>query len=207
MIAALYVQTGGCYFGTPGVDPWDEPRDARLYAGPFSVVAHPPCERWGRYWFGSPSSPVRLKLGDDGGCFKAALASVRRWGGVLEHPEASAAWQHFGLTPPTKGGVDCRGGFPRLVLLCRARPLRARGPQGNVVVRRRRCLASGAALGLLRGARGGYPRGRKAVAPTAGGYAGRLPGSAALDCSEFDSAGPLGAVISLDVLKGPCVCN
>ena len=33
MIAALYVATGGCYFGLDGVDPWDEARDARLYAG------------------------------------------------------------------------------------------------------------------------------------------------------------------------------
>lgn len=28
MIAALYVAEGGCYFGLPDVDPWDEARDA-----------------------------------------------------------------------------------------------------------------------------------------------------------------------------------
>jgi sterol desaturase/sphingolipid hydroxylase (fatty acid hydroxylase superfamily) len=28
-IAALFVETDGCYFGLDGVDPWDEPRDAR----------------------------------------------------------------------------------------------------------------------------------------------------------------------------------
>ena len=33
MIAALFVETNGCYFGLPGVDAWDEKRDARLYAG------------------------------------------------------------------------------------------------------------------------------------------------------------------------------
>ena len=47
-VAALYVETNGSYFGLPGVDPWDEPRDARLYAGPHPVVAHPPCQRWGQ---------------------------------------------------------------------------------------------------------------------------------------------------------------
>ena len=47
MIAALYVQTGGAYYGLPDVDPWDEARDARLYAGPHPVVAHPPCGQWG----------------------------------------------------------------------------------------------------------------------------------------------------------------
>lgn len=29
MIAALYVATGGIYFGLPDVDPWDVARDAR----------------------------------------------------------------------------------------------------------------------------------------------------------------------------------
>lgn len=105
MIAALYVATGGAYFDLEGVDPWDEPRDARKYAGPHPVVAHPPCQRWGRYWHGGPSAKVRRVKGDDGGCFAAALASVRRWGGVIEHPEASAAWQAFGLlAPPREGG-------------------------------------------------------------------------------------------------------
>ncbi len=48
MIAALFVQTGGVYFGLPNVDPWDVKRDARQYAGPWPVVAHPPCSRWCR---------------------------------------------------------------------------------------------------------------------------------------------------------------
>jgi hypothetical protein len=109
MIAALYVQTGGCYFGLPDVDPWDETRDARTYAGPWPVVAHPPCQRWGRFWAGQPlhiaRTGERKTKGDDGGCFEAALASVCEWGGVLEHPEGSHAWAHFGLNkPPREGG-------------------------------------------------------------------------------------------------------
>lgn len=42
MIAALFVETDGCYFGLDGVDPWDEQRDARQYAGPWPVVAQRP---------------------------------------------------------------------------------------------------------------------------------------------------------------------
>lgn len=104
-VAALFVATGGRYFGLPSVDPWDLPRDARTYAGPHPVVAHPPCERWGRYWHGGPSARVRRVLGDDDGCFASALASVQRWGGVLEHPEASHAFARFGLgRPPRSGG-------------------------------------------------------------------------------------------------------
>ena len=114
-IAALYVETGGVYFGLPNVDPWDEERDARLYVGPWPVVAHPPCKRWGRYWSGGPSAKVRRQLGDDGGCFTAALASVRKFGGVIEHPEASHAWLHHGLNkPPRFGGwvvADWLGGW------------------------------------------------------------------------------------------------
>lgn len=104
MIAALYVVEGGVYYGLPGVDPWPEARDARRYGGPFPVVAHPPCERWGRYWSGGPSAKVRRTLGDDGGCFAHALAAVRRHGGVLEHPEASHAWAAHGLARPPKAG-------------------------------------------------------------------------------------------------------
>lgn len=105
MIAALYVMTNGPYFGLDGVDPWDVTRDARQYQGPWPVVAHPPCERWGRYWSGGPSAKVRRKLGDDDGCFGAALDAVHRYGGILEHPEASHAFKVFGLPiPPRHGG-------------------------------------------------------------------------------------------------------
>lgn len=59
-VAALYVERGGCYWDQPGVDPWDEARDARLYDGPWPVVAHPPCQRWGRYWGGAPTTWPRI---------------------------------------------------------------------------------------------------------------------------------------------------
>ena len=104
-ISALYVETDGCYFGLDNVDPWDEARDARRYAGPHPVVAHPPCQRWGRYATGAPNKPNQDKVGEDGGCFASALTSVRNYGGVIEHPKDSKAWPWFGLIkPPTQGG-------------------------------------------------------------------------------------------------------
>lgn len=119
MIAALFVETGGAYFGLQGVQPWDETVDARLYNGPFPVVAHPPCQRWGKLWAGQPAwiakTGERKKKGDDGGCFASALDSVRKFGGVLEHPWGSHAWPHFGLVVPSrKGGwvqADSFGGW------------------------------------------------------------------------------------------------
>lgn len=103
MIAALFVEKDGCYFGLPNVDPWDEARDARQYVGPYPVVAHPPCNRWHQL------SAVNHKrwgytINEDGGCFASALACVRRWGGVLEHPAESRAFKHHGIPEPVSEG-------------------------------------------------------------------------------------------------------
>ncbi|MCO5092686.1 hypothetical protein [Bosea sp. (in: a-proteobacteria)] len=106
-VAALYVETDGAYFGLTGVDPWGEARDARFYAGPWPVVAHPPCQRWGRY---SENHPITGKIaitGDDDGCFAAALAAVRSFGGVIEHPKDSKAFvgpHSFNLGRPSPVG-------------------------------------------------------------------------------------------------------
>ena len=79
-VAALYVEPSGVYVGVPGVDPWDEARDARKYSGPHPVVCHSPCQRWGKFWHGSTRKPHQYRLGEDGGCFAAAqaLAHVTR---------------------------------------------------------------------------------------------------------------------------------
>ena len=115
-VAALYVEPKGCYVGVPSVDLWDEARDARQYAGPHPVVAHPPCQRWGRFWHGSTRKPHQYKMGDDNGCFAAALAALKQWGGVLEHPADSNAWDAFDIPkPPRAGGwfaIGTMGGLP-----------------------------------------------------------------------------------------------
>ena len=105
-IAALFVQPDGCYAGVPGIDAWDEKRDARKYTGHLPVVAHPPCQLWGAFapinykrWGGDHNKP-----GNDGGCFASALGSVRRWGGVLEHPAKTKAFAAHGLPAPTSSG-------------------------------------------------------------------------------------------------------
>jgi hypothetical protein len=115
VIAALFVDPRGTYSALPDVDLWGEERDARLYAGPFPVICHPPCQRWGKFWHGSTRKPHQFRLGDDAGCFTLALSSVRRWGGVLEHPADSHAWAAYGLrAPPRFGGwvpADQAGGW------------------------------------------------------------------------------------------------
>jgi len=103
MIAALFVETNGVYFGLPDVDPWDIERDARKYDGPWPVVAHPPCARYCRFakqiqWRGGK------RVGDDDGCFASALKNVRHYGGILEHPAESLAWKIFNLDRPAGSG-------------------------------------------------------------------------------------------------------
>lgn len=111
VVAALFVEPGGCYFGLPGVDPWDEARDSRLYAGPHPVVAHPPCQLWGKManvnyarWGGEHNRP-----GNDGGCFRSALDAANAYGGVLEHPAQSYAWAEYGLENPKGSGWSRSG--------------------------------------------------------------------------------------------------
>jgi hypothetical protein len=103
-VAVLFVQDRGVYFALPAVDLWPEARDARRYAGDARVLCHPPCARWSKlaYVVQAKGGP---RVGADDGCFASALASVRRCGGVLEHPAVSAAWPAHGLAkPPARGG-------------------------------------------------------------------------------------------------------
>lgn len=102
-VAALFVDPKGVYAGLPDVDVWDEARDARLYSGPWPVVAHPPCARWSLLAYVNQAKHG-YKVGDDGGCFGAALGCVRAYGGILEHPAHSLAWSRFGLPVPGRHG-------------------------------------------------------------------------------------------------------
>lgn len=103
MIAALYVERGGPYFGMDDVDPWDKERDARLYAGPHPVVAHPPCGPWGELKY--------LYKGDEHDIAPLAIEQVRRWGGVLEHPVRSLLWAHCRIPAPQDLWLDEHGGW------------------------------------------------------------------------------------------------
>ncbi len=110
-VSALYVDPRGPYPKLVA-DWWDEKRDARNYAGPNPVVAHPPCQLWTNFarvnfkrYGGEHNRP-----GNDDGCFLSALEATRRFGGVLEHPAGSYAWSEYGLTKPRKGKGWCLSG-------------------------------------------------------------------------------------------------
>jgi len=112
-IAALYVETNGCYYGLPDIDPWDEKRDARNYRGPHPVIAHPPCQLWGNMayvnyarWGGEHNKPK-----NDGGCFSHAFNSVKLYGGILEHPAFTRAWKEYNIPKPNGIGWVNHGNF------------------------------------------------------------------------------------------------
>lgn len=104
-VAALYVDTKrGPYPSIPGVQCHGIEFDATRYMGPCPVVAHPPCGHWGRY---------HQKAHDDGHTGPIAVAQVRRFGGVLEHPKDSKLWAACGLPKPIRT-VSAPWGHPEL---------------------------------------------------------------------------------------------
>lgn len=92
MFAALYIDRARGPYPTLGVDCWDEARDATRYPGPHPVIAHPPCEAWGRYHQRARQDRRHLAL--------QAVGQVRRWCGILEHPAHSRLWGAAGLPRP-----------------------------------------------------------------------------------------------------------
>jgi len=102
-VAVLFARADSVYKSLPGVDVYDEVRDARTFSGGCSVVAHPPCRAWGRLrGMGKPSDGERdLALW--------AVDRVRECGGVLEHPAGSLLWREARLPPP--GQRDAFGGL------------------------------------------------------------------------------------------------
>lgn len=100
-VAVLYTDPAGPY---PALTPhwYDASRDARTYAGPHPVVAHPPCGPWGKLaWRCTDQDPAHALH---------AVEVVQRYGGVLEHPVGSQLWRRCGLPLPGHG-ADKHGGY------------------------------------------------------------------------------------------------
>lgn len=87
MIAVLFARRGSVYNSIPGVDVWDEDRDARLWPGGCSLVAHPPCRAWATLRHHARPARHEKSLA------VFAIDRVRQWGGVLEHPVGSLLWK------------------------------------------------------------------------------------------------------------------
>lgn len=107
-VAALFVRENSCYFDLAEMA-FDAKRDARCYDGSLPVVAHPPCRAWGRLsHFAKPRE-------DEKDLAIFAVDTVRRCGGVLEHPSASRLFVTAGLPSPGTTQRDAFGGFTFVV--------------------------------------------------------------------------------------------
>jgi hypothetical protein len=85
-VAALYVHRDSIYKSMPGVECWDEERDAYTYDHVMPIVAHPPCRLWaGMRGLSTADSIERLTALHAMGC-------MMRCGGVIEHPARSLIW-------------------------------------------------------------------------------------------------------------------
>ncbi len=102
MVSALYVREDSIYKSL-GVDCWDHVRDARLWPGGNSVIAHPPCRAWGQL------SHMAKPRADEKDLARHSVRMIQKWGGVLEHPRASKLWSDMDL--PAPGKIDQFGGF------------------------------------------------------------------------------------------------
>jgi hypothetical protein len=104
-VVALYVDPRGPY--PELLEHWyDAERDARTYAGPCPVVAHPPCGPWGRLRF--------LCRHQDASLGPVGVEQVRAFGGILEHPAESRLFRACGM--PFPGELpDAWGGRTYLV--------------------------------------------------------------------------------------------
>ena len=102
-VAILFARADSNYKAMPSLEIYDMERDARTYDGPWPVVAHPPCRAWGRLRaFAEPRA-------DERNLARLAVALVREFGGVLEHPAGSTLWPSQLLPEP--GCRDAFGGW------------------------------------------------------------------------------------------------
>jgi hypothetical protein len=103
VVAVLFARSDSHYKSIAGCDVWDKDRNALNWVGGSPVVAHPPCRAWGRLRQFAQPAPGEKEFA------LWAVAKVRKWGGVLEHPAQSTLWPIAGL--PKTGQMDDFGGW------------------------------------------------------------------------------------------------
>lgn len=85
-IPVLFTRKNSPYLAL-GCDCYDAERDALTWPGGKPAIYHPPCRAWGQYAHLAKPRPGERELA------LWAMESVRKWGGVVEHPLNSKLWQ------------------------------------------------------------------------------------------------------------------
>lgn len=108
-VAILCAAKKTAYRDMPGLEVYDEARDARTFQGGMPVVAHPPCRRWTTFGDNmliaakkrlgtTPQSESEIKVERELGLFCAR--QVQECGGILEQPARSRLFEAAGLPLP-----------------------------------------------------------------------------------------------------------
>lgn len=103
--AILYARKNSIYKDLPAVDVYDETRDARTFPNDLPIVAHPPCRLFGKLKHMS-KAPIEEKQ-----LAYHAVESIKKCGGILEHPAFSTLWQEMELPLPSDSITDFSNGF------------------------------------------------------------------------------------------------
>lgn len=107
MIPVLFTHENSNYNKIKIFDCYDINRDALSFNDRIPLIAHPPCRLFSRLrkFSTAPLSEKKLAF--------FALAKVRQFGGILEHPRSSTLWKNGNFN--LNGSVDSYGGFLRSV--------------------------------------------------------------------------------------------
>ena len=92
MITVLCAKKNSVYKTIPGIDVWDEERDAYFFTGSNPVITHAPCAQWSRMKAFANGNPDEKELA------YFCLKNVIRNGGIFEHPAGSSFFKEAGLT-------------------------------------------------------------------------------------------------------------
>lgn len=106
MITVLCAKKNSLYKTIPGIDVWDEDRDAYFFTGSNPVITHAPCAQWShmKAWANANVSEKELAY--------FCLQKVIRNGGIFEHPAGSSFFKEAGITKGIYSVDQSWWGFP-----------------------------------------------------------------------------------------------
>lgn len=106
MISVLCAKKNSTYKNIPGIDVWDENRDAYFFTGSNPVITHAPCAQWSRMKAFANDNPDEKELA------YFCLNKVIRNGGIFEHPAGSTFYKEVGILKDVYSIDQSWWGFP-----------------------------------------------------------------------------------------------
>lgn len=106
MITVLCAKKDSIYKTIPGIDVWDEERDAYFFTGSNPVITHAPCAQWSTLRAFANDNPDEKELA------YFCLTKVMRNGGIFEHPAGSAFFKQAGVNKNIYSVDQSWFGFP-----------------------------------------------------------------------------------------------